>query len=427
MTFLNPIYLWSLLGIILPIAIHLWSRRKVVTIKVGSTKLLRESKPRQTSSIRPNELWLLFLRIMSILLLALIISEPQFHNKTANSPLLYIVEPSLMTSQKMEGFLDGIPEANIRVMGMEFPEVEEYDDSVADNSIPDYWQLAQEMKTLPADSIVVFAEGFISGIKGKRPLVPNHINWIVLNSDDTSDQIVEAKKKGDSLELLTLLSDPGKLQFAKKKLPENSSEVQFPSSKDSIQINGNAIPLSSEEPVHILIVCVDSLVREQQYISAAYRAVSKFLERPISIETVSTIDSINLESFNASIWLGVTPRKDDNKIRLIFKPDPLATELIVPGGTKNEYFLTRFLNSENSVTEHLPEMLYALLNLRESLEKEIRIHDKRAVSAEELRPVLSKKPRTTQQASLLDISLWLWALLLLIMVTERIIAKYRKQ
>ncbi len=427
MTFLNPIYLWSLLGIILPIAIHLWSRRKVVTIKIGSTKLLRESKPRQISAIRPNELWLLFLRIMMLLVLSLILSEPRLKNQTANSPLLYIVEPSLMTSQKMEGLLDGIPEDVIRVMGKEFPEVEGYDVRVADNSIPDYWQLAQEMKTLPADSIVVFAKGFISGIKGKRPNIPNHINWMVLNSDDTSDQIVEAKKKGDSLELLTLLSDQGKLQFAKKKLPENSAEVQYTSSKDSIRINGNAIPLRSEAPIQVLIVYVDSLVREQLYISAAYRAVSKFLERPITIKTTSNIDSINLESFNVSIWLGITPGKDYKKIRLIFKPDPLATELIVSGATKNEYFLTRFLNRENSVTEHLPEKLHALLNLREGLEKEIRTHDKRVVSVEELRPVVSEKPRNALQASLVDISLWLWALLILIMVTERIIAKYRKQ
>ena len=52
MEFLNATYLWGLLGILLPLAIHLWSRKKVVTIKVGSIKLLQASEPKQNSNIK---------------------------------------------------------------------------------------------------------------------------------------------------------------------------------------------------------------------------------------------------------------------------------------------------------------------------------------------------------------------------------------
>jgi hypothetical protein len=41
MAFLNPLYLWALLGLAIPVAIHLWSRKEGRTIKVGSIKFLK--------------------------------------------------------------------------------------------------------------------------------------------------------------------------------------------------------------------------------------------------------------------------------------------------------------------------------------------------------------------------------------------------
>lgn len=428
MTFLNPIYLWSLLGIMIPVAIHLWSRRKVVRIKVGSTKLLQESEPKQTSTIRINELWLLFLRILTITLLALIISEPQFKSAKENIKQLYIIEPSLITSPKLQGFLKDVSEESIRLMIKDFPDISNYDRlEEVEDTIPDYWQLAQEMGTIPADSIVVITNGFVSGINGRRPTMPNHINWTVIESDETSKEVLRVKKREDSLELLTLLSDFEKLRFEKRKIPQNSSEVQNGQSKDSIQINGKIVPLVSNEPMNILIVYTDSLLSEQQYISSAYSSVSGILERPIAINKTSKVDSIDIGFYDVSIWLGIEPKQDIGKTRLLFKPDSFSTELIVPGNTKNEFFLTNFLNSENSVVHHLPEELYNLLNLNGALEKEMVPFDKRTISVEELRPTNFEAQKTEQLARLIDVSPWLWVLLLLVLITERILAKYRKQ
>ena len=60
MTFLNPTYLWGLLGLAVPLAIHLWSKMEGKTIKIGSIQLLTEANPKQASSIHLNELFLLF-------------------------------------------------------------------------------------------------------------------------------------------------------------------------------------------------------------------------------------------------------------------------------------------------------------------------------------------------------------------------------
>lgn len=426
MTFFNPLYLWSMLGILIPIAIHLWSRQKVVTIKVGSTKLLQESEPKQTSTIRPNELWLLFLRILTILLLSLILSEPQLKSTEKNIPLLYVIEPSLFQSEELEGFLDDIPEETIRVFGKEFPELANYDAAVEDNGIPNYWQLTTEMNALAADSVIVLTKGLVSGLKGRRPVIASHINWSVLNSDEETEHLVQVYKRGDSLDLRTVLSNAAELKYEKKTLPATTSEVLYNSTNDSVEVNENSFKVRQDETINILIVFEASFVREQQYIRAAYKAIAKLLKRPISLHSRVNADVIDLETYDASIWLGVKPIAG-LKNTLIFKPDSLATELIKPGATENEYFLTDFLNSENSVKAHLAEKLLHLLQLNEELNKKIQANDKRVVSTEELKPVSSEKIRITQRASLVDISPWLWMLLLLILCIERIIAKYRRQ
>ncbi|NND11568.1 MAG: hypothetical protein HKN96_10170, partial [Flavobacteriaceae bacterium] len=100
MTFLYPSYLWALLGLIVPLAIHLWSKKEGKTIKIGSIKLLSEADSKQSRSIKLNEYWLLLLRMLSVALLVFILAEPGFIKKTPTNPLTYIVEPALLEDRK---------------------------------------------------------------------------------------------------------------------------------------------------------------------------------------------------------------------------------------------------------------------------------------------------------------------------------------
>ncbi|MEP0086438.1 MAG: BatA domain-containing protein, partial [Maribacter dokdonensis] len=83
MSFAHPSYLWALLGLLVPIAIHLWSKKEAKTIKIGSVQWLSESKSKQSSSIQLNEWWLLVLRMGIISLLVLLMAKPQWHSKVS--------------------------------------------------------------------------------------------------------------------------------------------------------------------------------------------------------------------------------------------------------------------------------------------------------------------------------------------------------
>lgn len=426
MTFLNPTYLWFSLGIFIPIAIHLWSRRRVVTIKVGSIRLLQESEPKRTSTVRLNELWLLALRVLMIAVITLLLASPRTIDTSAQKPLVYLIEPTLLHSDKVKRLLNETPEEQVKVLVEGFPDVAGYSPTDREDEIPEYWQLAQKMNALPADSIIVIAEGFVSGIKGKRPMGSGRINWTVIPSGKTENRLLEVAHVEDSLALLTVISDADRLYFESEKRSKNSIEVKNQSVIDSVLINGTLMPVRSKKPLRVFMKYHDSLLQEQHYLSAGLKAVAKLMDRPLTLDENSESGSGDAK-YDLSIWLGNEPEQDLGAKQLILELDPLANGLILPTIDKNIYILTSRLNNENIFSEHLAEQLYTLLDLHEGLKEKTRSSDRRVVTEEELRPQVSESPRSSQQAGLADASPWLWGLLFLIMVSERILAKYRKQ
>ena len=58
----QPIMLWALAGLSIPIAIHLLSRKEGKVIYLGSLRHLRETSTQQFRGIKLNEILLLVLR-----------------------------------------------------------------------------------------------------------------------------------------------------------------------------------------------------------------------------------------------------------------------------------------------------------------------------------------------------------------------------
>lgn len=427
MTFLNPTYLWALLGIFIPIVIHLWNRKKVLTIKVGSIKLLKESEPKRTSSIRPNEWWLLLLRIAMITLLVFILAEPIFKSKDNKESLTYIIEPELLHLKSMQQLLDSVPINAQRVMAKGFPNVEDYNIQTAKTHVPKYWQMAQEMENLATDSIIVFTRGLVSGIRGMRPKIHQRINWMVMDTAEDTTALVEATMNNDSIELLSIASDSKSMTYNTTRISKLNKEIRVNNPKDSILVNGNWIPLKIANPLKVLIVADDSLTTELKYLKSAYRAVGKFLNSPIEINSVKEIDTLNMEAYATLIWFSKEKLKDNSINTIFYRPDSLANRLIVQGDSKNTFFLTAPLNSENIITEHLPEKLLELLSLHEDVTEKASDYDLRIMDSSELQTLSFEVKKDKKYSKNYDITIWNWLLLVIFMVVERILAKYRRQ
>ncbi|MGB5384751.1 MAG: BatA domain-containing protein, partial [Lutimonas sp.] len=116
MNFLAPIYFWTLLGLIIPLLIHLWNRKKINTIKIGSIQLLKESNPKQARSFRLNEWVLLFLRMLMIGVLTFLLVGPALNKPVSKAELTVIIEPRILLNNAFSSVLDTFSYAEIRLL-----------------------------------------------------------------------------------------------------------------------------------------------------------------------------------------------------------------------------------------------------------------------------------------------------------------------
>jgi len=428
MFFLNPTYLWALLGLAVPLAIHLWSKKEGRTIKIGSIQLLSEADSKQNSSIKLNELLLLIIRTLLIALVVLIIAQPQIKKDFENTKLTYLIEPSLAKNKTLANLVDTITnKASFRLLKKGFPEFD-FDNALNTNvTTPNYWQLAQEINTLHSDSVIVFTNGLLKGLKGKRPEINANVEWIIIDDEQKSEQTLKALEKNDEIEVITLISNSLNTSFKKETIPLNSNNVEFNKTKDSIRINNEWLFLETTKPLEILIFNDKGFDKETRYINASFKAISKYINTPIEITITEDAPTLKDNNFDCVVWLSEESPIEVSKKILIYKPNKFAQSLIMESGTKSLFYLTKALDSETIVDEHLPEQLIKMLDLNSNLNGIILEHDKRTVAKEELQPILKNLDTKKSYASVLDISKWLWLFLVGLLVLERIVANYRKQ
>ncbi|WP_299246446.1 BatA domain-containing protein [uncultured Aquimarina sp.] len=432
MFFLNPTYLWALLGLLVPLVIHLWSKKEGKTIKVGSTKLLSESDSKQSRSIQLNELFLLLLRMLLIGVLVFLMAGFGIKKKAATIPITYIVEPSLLDDDRIQTIIDTIDTGELlRLLQSGFPELDTDQTVIENKKTPNYWQLAKEMETLQTDSIVVFTKAFINGIKGRRPETNQNIAWISLESEEVSKKVLKAIKKEDSLQVLSMISDQDQLSFKKAFIATDDKRLRFNTTNDSVMIplNGKeeSVILTSELPTKVVLFYEDSLANQKTYIEASLKAISKYLHKQIDIEIVQDVEGLDVDAFDLVVWLSSAVVPDTSTRMLVYQPDKLADNIIEAGPSNRIFYLTEALTTENSIDRNVSEQLLKLFDFHQDIETEINEYDKRTIDISELQPVMTNLVSGKKQFKLFDVSKWLWLLLGALLVMERGVAKFRKQ
>ena len=436
MSFAQSSYLWALLGLLVPIAIHLWSKKEAKTIKIGSVQLLSESKSRQSSSIQLNEWWLLLLRMAIISLITLVMAKPQWQSKVNNSKLTYIIEPEFAKNEKfMARFTDLQADQEIRLLQSGLPiNDKEYANSDDFNSA-DYWSLASEMDALPTDSIIVFTNGYAKGLKGARPETNHDINWIVLDSTQTVEKPLVAHQTEKNITLFNTINSPAASKIATKKielgdvyqLTSNGDSLQVSSSSSSSNSNSTKIPLIQQPALEFSLVYTDSLSADKIYIAAALAALSTYLNREIKVE--SSLDNEVLENreTDLTIWLSTKPAPVSARKTLVFKNDTISNALIIKGEDENTFYITEKITTENAVSGRLTENLLSILDVNKEVRELQAKADIRSVTEADLKTnFIENKASKTHQASW-SLNPYLWVVLFVLLIVERFVAYKRTQ
>ncbi|MGB5244636.1 MAG: BatA domain-containing protein [Lutimonas sp.] len=429
MNFLAPIYFWTLLGLIIPLLIHLWNRKKINTIKIGSIQLLKESNPKQARSFRLNEWVLLFLRMLMIGVLTFLLVGPALNKPVSKAELTVIIEPRILLNNAFSSVLDTFSYAEIRLLQPGLP-IYEKEAEIDVDSRPNYWQLAQEMEELAADSIVVFTNALTRGIKGIRPSSSSRINWVLIPASKTDKHYLSAQKKGDSIQFLIAHSENQHLSMTKENISLSNKQMEMNKMGDSILFlfgNQEKLSLKPETTLEVAILFEEETAGIMQLCKASLGAMGEYLSQPIRIQSVKNEEELDQLNYDLVIFLNESPIDLVTKKKLIYQPDSTARHFIEPGRDKTTFLLTKQLNTSEVLSAHFPEKLWKIVSDDEELSRKIDLADERQMDLSLLKPKKIGKEFELGSVHKMPISPWLWILFIMIFVAERILSKVRRQ
>lgn len=76
MEFIQPLFLWGIGAVVIPVVIHFWHQKRGKTLAWAATRWLQEKNQQQQRGIKLDNLLLLLLRCLVVILLALLLSQP---------------------------------------------------------------------------------------------------------------------------------------------------------------------------------------------------------------------------------------------------------------------------------------------------------------------------------------------------------------
>jgi hypothetical protein len=404
MTFANPIALAALAGILVPLAIHLLSRKEGKVIRIGSLRHLEETSTRQFKSLKLNEVLLLTLRSLLIVWLALWLSGAQWSNGGTRGQKWLLIESGLEHEPSLTKITDSLTAQGfeVRALADGFPLLK---DSTA-TPPQDYWALIEALQQKPVREAVIFSANRALAFQGRRIALPEHIRWISAPLPEKKFTMTAIGIAHDSVWLRTGTSGAEGTTFETRKLPRREVTDK----------------LAHPDTIHVAL-CIDPrYAYDGRIIRAALTTLQQSMPDAIDITTVE----------------GTTPPNDDTDWIIWLRDEPLpataAQSIMLDTHTPGKFIqqkepgrwiINRRLLPDMAVRENLTLSLANLLTPHSTLWKQAATHDRRAADDRQvIHQAATAGHAGTNTAA--EPTLWIW-LTLITLVAERFVAYRRNQ
>ncbi len=341
MFLLQPFWLFSLLGLAVPVAIHLWNRKRGRRIRVGSIALLRETQSRRMSSLRLTEAGLLLLRCLVLALLGLGLAGPRWQDgRTDTQRPLVLVSPALReplrdTTGLIRRALDSLtgPGKEVRWFADGFPALS-LPGGLAEAPVApaaDYWGLlrAADAQWAGGPPVYLLTDERVAALHGERPALALDLKWLTFPTGDSVARTVEAafltgsdslrvtwresRPAGNAQQVASLPAVPGTYPGPGGVAWRVSRENGLP----AVQL-GNGRPVRADTATTRIVIYHQPAYRtDARYVRAAAGAVARFTGRKIAVQTVARADALPAAT-DWLFWLSHEPLPD-GRPRLTFR------------------------------------------------------------------------------------------------------------
>ncbi|GAB3635547.1 hypothetical protein GCM10027422_11370 [Hymenobacter arcticus] len=341
LTFTNPSALLALLGLLVPLAVHLWNRRPGREVAVGSLRWLAAGANRRLRNLRLEQVGLLLLRATLLAALAGALAGPQWRQPRPAGRGQVLVSPELADGSRLAAVrptLDSLRRRGyaLRWLTAGLPAItpaEWQADSLGRrkpllaNTLIDntYWTRIQQAADMFAGQpLYAVTPAALRGLGGAHPALPANLTWQTLPARTATNWLQAATAGPSSLRLLLGHSDEKQTTFQAvrvsqpqpgatltvaglpplryemaagraqlRKQPTDSSQAQLP------------VPVQAA-PLRVVLYATAGYAEEARCLRAALRAAEVGLAAPLTL-TVSPTPPDPAVAADWLFWLSDSP------------------------------------------------------------------------------------------------------------------------
>ncbi len=323
---LNPIWLFALAGITIPLIIHLWNVKKGKTLKVGSISLLGQSSRQSAKSLKLMDLLLLFLRCLLLIILAFILAKPIWNSlnreKTKSGWILIEEENGQEIYSKYKSKIDSLItlgheihyfEPNFRKVTINEALAQ---NQKGENKIPSYWSLLNLLNDKIPDNteVILFTSDRLNRLGSERAKISFPLNWETISPADSLSTWLENAWFQDSGTIHATIanSSPTGTTYSNETfnptVKNNRFVLDFEQGiarltyKDTKKNNSSSLIIDT---ISIKIaIYSDKFKNDARYIKAAIAAIKNYTNRKIELKEFA---SKNIPSdYDIIFWLSET-------------------------------------------------------------------------------------------------------------------------
>lgn len=342
MQFANPIWLWALTGLSIPVGIHLLSRKEGKVIRIGSIRHLEETNTQQFKGIRLNEIVLLALRCLMIVLFVLLISGLSFNAGKNTGTKWALVEKGLENFPAVKAQIDDFRKQDfeIRILATGFPLLA---DSSSLTTPVHYRKLSEELKAQTFSEAVVISKNRVNSFSGMRSALPSNVRWIGVPAE-AMNYTLNAIAVNDSVLVRTGHTSGEKTDFT----TETFSQVSWNKPAEN-QVTINIVILSDELHLH-----------DRKIVTALLFTIDMAFPVEIQITNTSPGENPAINEQDWCIWLTDKPLPASITTNCIYLK-PGAGHSLLLQETAKRWILTKRLNEETALNNNLTVRLADLL------------------------------------------------------------------
>lgn len=357
----NPIWLWGLTGLIIPIGIHLLSRKEGKVIRFGSLRHLEESQTKQSINIKLNEVALLSVRCALIVSIVILLSGLDVNLFDSRKSRWVVLEDGLEHDPGIVSLLDSLTKNGFEVKSM----TKGFPNSTARKTEPfvSYWEMIEQLPLRSLNNVIIVSYSLSSKFKGKRIALPSNVTWIAK----------EPREKEFLLSRVTFSKDSVLVRKGKSSSLQTSFVSEL-SSENTEYSALESVSQTSPDTISVNIFADRDFEYDRKIVLASLRAIETTIPVIFKIRSGATKDYGADSESDWIIWLSksVPPNGSLNTNSLVFMDEQnnnaaLLTRPSDPS-QKDKWIITKRLNEETALKEQFTLTLSSILINNERVE-----------------------------------------------------------